>query len=70
MNQIDEIFYENRGRRQTIEVDGEPLELGEGCRDRLVVQRTDHRAISTDALLDLHDVAPPYQGFQKGSFQP
>ena len=27
VNQIDEIFYENRGRRQTIEVDGEPLEL-------------------------------------------
>ncbi|MCK4773377.1 MAG: glycosidase, partial [Candidatus Krumholzibacteria bacterium] len=27
VNPIDEIFYEDRGRRQTIEVDGEPLRL-------------------------------------------
>ena len=27
VNPIDEIFYEDRGRRQTIEVDGEPLPL-------------------------------------------
>ncbi|MEJ2721099.1 MAG: glycosidase, partial [bacterium] len=27
VNRIDEIFYENRGRRRTIEIDGEPVDL-------------------------------------------